>query len=143
MQSNARNFVIAFLVFTALIAATLAFIKPFADEQATEQAKMGLINTSSNTAYVGIYGQSDNIYNLTEQQKESGFSEVKDLTSLLLSSGVGALGTLFDSASSLKNLITELSNFFGLPSWFILLFTTMMTTVVAFIIIDFWRRWYT
>jgi hypothetical protein len=140
IQANARQFFIATVILAVLVVGVFSFFNPFVQ---SSDPLFNSVNSSANSAYSSILSDASNVKEGANSGQQGGFfNNILDISIGLLSAGVGALSTLWHSVDILGNLFTVFSTLFGIPAWVTAFFVTIITTVLAFIMIDFWRRWY-
>ena len=137
--TTARQFVVAALVFSALLAGVFSMI---AVSIPSNSCNFTDFNRSMNK-FSEIKDETSKIANKT---KESTPAEgVEGIVSGLWSSSFGAVRQIWNSYGTMEAVITDVgegSGAFKMPGWFTGLLITIIFITIGFALIASWRKWH-
>ena len=137
--TTARQFVIAALIFGAILAGTFSMIAVTVPDNSGNFTDF---NRSMNK-FDDIKAQSEKIANKT---KEASPQEgVEGIVSGLWSSSFGAIRQIWDSFTIMDDVIMDVgegSGAFKMPTWFVGLLSTIIFLTIGFALIASWRKWH-
>jgi len=138
--TTVRQFMIAALIFTAVLTGTFFMISSFVPE---------------NSGNFSDYNRSLNKFNDIKNNANSMTSSIEDaepdegvegILSGLYSTSFGTVKQMWTSANTIKVITEDLSEGatpIGLPTWLTGLFWGLISTAIIFAIIASWRKWHT
>lgn len=134
-QTTARQIIFTGLVFAAIITGTFTMIANSVPEHSDKLATYNSTLNKFNTL-------KDNADEVTDKMKD-GDAKVGPLGILngLLEVSTGAIGQLWNSFTTLTQVILSLPNQFGIPQWFTGLIVSIIGVTLAFAIMSAIFKW--
>ncbi len=138
--TTVRQFLIASLIFTAVIAGSFAMISMTLPSDVGEFSDY---NRSFNK-FIEIRANAERMSSTIEDAKPA--EGIEGILTGLYEVSFGAVKQVWTSITTMKVLIGDFSSGglpFRVPTWLTSLFIGIITTVVIFAIIASWRKWHT
>lgn len=133
------DFVIAALLFSAIIIGSFSLIAPYVPSGGNQAARFSEYNTSLYGQFDDLNRDVDSMKNITRKGPQTGLFGIIDGT---VGAIAGALQSAWSALATFSTAISEVAYIMHLPAWLLNFIIASITAIIAFVVLAIWFKWY-
>ena len=134
-ESTVRQFLFSALIFTAVLTAAFILIGSFLP---SGDGGFSEYNTSAYQKFDDLQTEQEGITNRIKSADPGG----TDILGGLIGASWGSLKLVWNSASIMTIILSDISSTFGVPVWFTGLAISIILITIAFALMAAWFKWH-